>query len=283
MDLGRSIDYLETRPDIDTRKLGFYGISSGALTVSDCLPSTVDSRPRCFHPVGYSDQPAEIDSWNFAPRFHVPVLMVNGRNDFIFPLDTNQKLLFEALGTKEPDKKHILYDGGHRNLVTRPDLLGEVLDWFDRYLGPVESVPSSREAQHQQCAHGRDNSDCTWAIEQPALRLFTVIGTCCSRSPLPRRGWSRSWASRSRRCQCNARRSDHGARAADRRRRRAVERHADSPGAASVTSATRRRSLCLRPRLSSRREHARHRLPAGETLGGAISRAARSAARSRRG
>jgi hypothetical protein len=59
---------------------------------------------------------------------------------FIFPLDTHQKPLFEALGTKDPDKKHILYDGGHRNLVTRPDLLGEVLDWFDRYLGPVESV-----------------------------------------------------------------------------------------------------------------------------------------------
>ena len=34
MDLGRSIDYLETRPDIDTRKLGFYGISMGAGTVS---------------------------------------------------------------------------------------------------------------------------------------------------------------------------------------------------------------------------------------------------------
>ena len=68
------------------------------------------------------------------------VLMVNGRDDFLFPLDTNQKPLFEALGTKEPDKKHILYDGGHSNLVTRPDLIGEVLDWFDRYLGPVESV-----------------------------------------------------------------------------------------------------------------------------------------------
>ena len=30
MDLGRSIDYLETRPDIDTSKLAFYGVSLGA-------------------------------------------------------------------------------------------------------------------------------------------------------------------------------------------------------------------------------------------------------------
>ena len=95
----------------------------------------------------FPTQPAEVDSWNFAPRFHVPVLMVNGRDDFFFPVDTNQKLLAEALGTQAPDKKHILYDGGHRNLVTRPDLIGEVLAWFDRYLGPVDSgrtgAPSS--------------------------------------------------------------------------------------------------------------------------------------------
>ncbi len=44
-----------------------------------------------------------------------------------------------ALGTKEPDKRHRLYDGGHRNLVTRPDLIGEVFDWFDRYLGPTQT------------------------------------------------------------------------------------------------------------------------------------------------
>ena len=30
-DLGQTIDYLETRPDIDARRLGFYGLSSGAM------------------------------------------------------------------------------------------------------------------------------------------------------------------------------------------------------------------------------------------------------------
>jgi pimeloyl-ACP methyl ester carboxylesterase len=89
------------------------------------------------------NQPPEVDSWNFARRVHIPVLMVNGRDDFLFPVDTNQKLLFAALGIKEPGKKHILYDGGHRNLLTRPDLLGEVLNWFDRYLGPVDSGGTS--------------------------------------------------------------------------------------------------------------------------------------------
>ena len=46
------------------------------------------------------NQPAEVNSWNFAPRVHVPVLMLNGRDDFIFPVETNQKALFRAFGTR---------------------------------------------------------------------------------------------------------------------------------------------------------------------------------------
>jgi eukaryotic-like serine/threonine-protein kinase len=138
MDLGRSIDYLETRPDIDTRKLGFYGVSMGATHGVRLVAVDTRFKAAVFVSGGLMrNQPAETDSWNFAPRVHIPVLMVNGRNDFIFPVDTNQKPLFEALGTREPDKKDILYEGGHSNLVTRPDLIGEVLNWFDRYLGPV--------------------------------------------------------------------------------------------------------------------------------------------------
>ena len=141
MDLGRSIDYLETRPDIDTRKLGFYAISSGVAHAIRIIAVDGRFKAAVFSSGGLvPNPPAEIDEWNFAPRVHVPVLMVNGRNDFAFPVNTNQNLLFEALGTRERDKKHILYDGGHRNLVTRPDLLGDVLDWFDTYLGPVEPV-----------------------------------------------------------------------------------------------------------------------------------------------
>jgi hypothetical protein len=64
--------------------------------------------------------------------------MVNGRQDFALPYETNQKPFFEALGTPAADKRLVLYEGGHRNPVTRPDLLGEILAWFDRYLGPVQ-------------------------------------------------------------------------------------------------------------------------------------------------
>jgi hypothetical protein len=85
----------------------------------------------------YTTQLPEVNAWNFASHVQAPVLMVNGRYDFGFPLETNQRPLFQALGTREADKRHVLYDGGHRNLVTRPDLIGQILDWFDRYLVPA--------------------------------------------------------------------------------------------------------------------------------------------------
>jgi hypothetical protein len=41
----------------------------------------------------------ELDHINFAPRVKVPTLMLNGRDDFRFPLDVSQKPMFQALGT----------------------------------------------------------------------------------------------------------------------------------------------------------------------------------------
>jgi len=43
------------------------------------------------------DPPEEVDTWNFAPRVQVPVLMLNGRSDFMAPFEPNQRLLFENL------------------------------------------------------------------------------------------------------------------------------------------------------------------------------------------
>ena len=138
-DLSRSVDYLETRQDIDTSKLGFYAISWGATHTPRLLAVETRFKAAALLSGGLlPSQPAEVDSWNFAPRYHVPTLMVNGKQDFILPYETNQKLLFNALGTPAKDKKLITYEGGHRNPVTRPDLLGEILQWFDHYLGPVQ-------------------------------------------------------------------------------------------------------------------------------------------------
>ena len=81
----------------------------------------------------------EVDPFNFAPRVRIPILMLNGDQDFIFPLQTSQRPLFQALGTPSADKKHVLYPGGHEIFVTqRSQIVQEVVGWLDRYVGRVQ-------------------------------------------------------------------------------------------------------------------------------------------------
>ena len=73
---------------------------------------------------------------HFAPRVRQPVLMVNGEDDFDLPYRTAQLPLFKALGTPEADKKLTVLKGGH--MPPEPQLVfKEILDWLDKYLGPV--------------------------------------------------------------------------------------------------------------------------------------------------
>jgi len=73
--------------------------------------------------------------WNYAPRVTTPVLMINGRGDFAIPVETAQQPLFDGLGTPPEDKRHVVLDGGH--LPQGADMVREILDWLDEYLGPV--------------------------------------------------------------------------------------------------------------------------------------------------
>jgi cephalosporin-C deacetylase-like acetyl esterase/predicted Ser/Thr protein kinase len=141
-DLGRSIDYLETRSEIDIDKLAYFGFSWGAAE----SPRLIAVEPRIKAAVlllGGSGPkiPPEVDPWNFASRVKIPVLMINGRGDFIFPLETSQIPLFRLLGTPEKDKEHRIYDGGH-DIVNRLDVFKDIMDWLDRYLGPVRMKPN---------------------------------------------------------------------------------------------------------------------------------------------
>jgi len=77
----------------------------------------------------------EVDIWNFAPRVLVPTLMVNARADFGYPIETAQLPLFRALGAQ--NKNHLLFEGGHI-AVRIHEMIKGILDWFDRYVGPVK-------------------------------------------------------------------------------------------------------------------------------------------------
>jgi eukaryotic-like serine/threonine-protein kinase len=137
-DLGRSIDYLETRPDIRADRVGYYGASLGGMFGPFLA---VESRVKAAvladgaFPPGRSRP--EADPINFAPRVKIPVLMINGRYDFVLPINTAQKPLFDAFGTAETDKRRVLLDTAHYAMVARNEVVREVLGWFDKYLGSV--------------------------------------------------------------------------------------------------------------------------------------------------
>ena len=71
-----------------------------------------------------------VDPFNFASRVRIPVLMVNGRYDQIFPLETGSRPLYDQLGSEE--KEHVLVDGGHG--IPYVVVVRETLRWLDTYV-----------------------------------------------------------------------------------------------------------------------------------------------------
>jgi dienelactone hydrolase/predicted Ser/Thr protein kinase len=137
-DVRRTVDYLASRPDIDASRLAFFGVSLGAQLGPVYLAVEPRLKTGVLLSGGFETWtiPAETDPVNFAPRVRQPVLMVNGREDFDLPYDTAQVPLFAALGTAAADKRHAVLEGGH--IPPRPQLVyKEILEWLDRYLGPV--------------------------------------------------------------------------------------------------------------------------------------------------
>jgi pimeloyl-ACP methyl ester carboxylesterase len=136
-DLGRTIDYLETRPELDRNRLTFYAVGAGAAA-----PLLTALEPRLKYSIMqgsgiwlWSDVAAELDAVNYAPRVKIPTLMLNARYDFDNPVETAQRPLFDLLGVAPERKTHIVVDSGH--VISIQETARHILPWLDRNLGPV--------------------------------------------------------------------------------------------------------------------------------------------------
>ena len=139
-DVKRSLDYLETRPDIARDKVAFYGFSWGARLGNIVLAVERRFQMAVLAAGGFPlmESLPEVKEISFAPRVTVPVLMVNGRHDRVFPVETSQKPMFKFLGTPPDRKKYVVYDAGHVLVEARSQFAAEVLAWFDKHFGPVQ-------------------------------------------------------------------------------------------------------------------------------------------------
>jgi eukaryotic-like serine/threonine-protein kinase len=134
-DFSRSIDYLETRSDIDTDRLAFYGLSWGGA-MGAIIPA-VDERLAASVLVGgwlgFPTARPEVDPVNYVGRVRTPTLMLNGLYDH--GVEETIRPLFALLGTPAEHKRLMLYETDH--MPRASDTIRETLAWLDRYLGPV--------------------------------------------------------------------------------------------------------------------------------------------------
>jgi dienelactone hydrolase len=137
-DFTRTIDYLESRSDIDTGKLGYCGHSWGGR-LGAIIPAVEDRlKINILLAGGFPNGKPypEADEMNYVSRVKIPTLMLNGKYDAIFPLDNNVSHFFRLLGTPETDKRLCILEASHN--FPKRYMIREILNWCDKYFGPVK-------------------------------------------------------------------------------------------------------------------------------------------------
>ena len=132
------IDYLETRQDIDSQKLAYYGMSWGGAWPGVIIPAVEERlKASILLPGGLGDYGRpEVNPINYVTRVKTPTLMLNGKYDANFPYETSAKPLYDLLGTPDEHKELRLYETDH--IPPRNEFIKEILAWLDKYLGPVK-------------------------------------------------------------------------------------------------------------------------------------------------
>jgi dienelactone hydrolase len=135
-DLGRSLDYLETRAEFDRNRIAYMGESMGAALGVNLTGVEPRFKAVIFLDGGYfSEKPLPgTDQADFVPRIKAPALMISGRFDWIF---LGKDALLRMLGAPAADKKAVMFDTAHDVSEQRADLIREVVAWLDKYLGKV--------------------------------------------------------------------------------------------------------------------------------------------------
>jgi serine/threonine protein kinase/dienelactone hydrolase len=133
-DLKRSIDYLETREDIDTEKLAYFGFSWGGQ-YGAIIPAVEERLKISIIKVGgmWGEGRPEVNEINYVTRVKIPTLMLNGEYDMTFPFETTVKPMYDLLGT--PDEHKVLKTYPTDHFIPMSEQVREVLAWLEKYFG----------------------------------------------------------------------------------------------------------------------------------------------------
>ena len=135
-DLRRGLDYLATRPDIDSSRIGFFGPSAGGQI--GLVLAAVEPRYQAVALMG-AGLPALVrqvfaaaNPINFAAHIKPPKLMMHGKYDEDTPLLSAGMPLFDLL--RQP-KEIVLFEGGH---APTSELMFQTMGpFFDKVMGKI--------------------------------------------------------------------------------------------------------------------------------------------------
>ena len=132
VDSGRLIDYLEDRQEFANEKINYLGMSYGAVNLPIVLLTEKRFNSAIFLSGGFNPYaPPHSDGIFYLDQIKLPVLMLNGEQDFLIPIES-QEALYQGLGTSAEDKKYVLFKAGHWPLP-RNQMINETLEWLDKY------------------------------------------------------------------------------------------------------------------------------------------------------
>jgi formylglycine-generating enzyme required for sulfatase activity/predicted esterase len=132
VDTGRVLDYLEERDDFNSDNVHYLGMSFGAIYTPVVLLFEDRFNSLVFLSGGLDPYtPPLLDGIVYQHRIKTPVLMLNGEQDYLIPLKS-QQALFDLLGAAEADKRYVVFNAGHWPLP-RNQMVNEILNWWDKY------------------------------------------------------------------------------------------------------------------------------------------------------
>jgi dienelactone hydrolase len=145
-DLRLIMDHLDVRNDVQHGNIGLVGLSMGAAIAPILARGDERFATILLWSGGFTSFAARtrtrtevIRESSVVRNTTLPVLMLNGRHDIVFPLEL-QQAYYRMLGTPAEHKRHVVYDAGHLSWP-QGEFVRENLDWLDQYLGPVDNDP----------------------------------------------------------------------------------------------------------------------------------------------
>ena len=129
----RAIDYVSTRNDIDTTRIGMMGLSMGGLITFEL--SSIDSRIKTaaagVTPILRIPELQSVDVNTFANHVSCnSFLMFMGNKDGLYTMKEARQL-YDLIPITQ--KEFVEYNSGHQPPV---EYVGEVTNWFVKYLKP---------------------------------------------------------------------------------------------------------------------------------------------------